>query len=134
MSPAVRYIATAKRPDADAQHQPQIDFAREVAEIGDISICASPVTTTVSPICQAVEAAHLRQKKRYQVGRAVKAGADHESVERAEREIAIGKGAQIDDRLVVGQHAPEEQDEAMLDTITAARIVPSASQSQRGPS
>ena len=105
------------------------------AVIGDITICASPVTTTVSPICSAVEAADLREKQRHQIGRAVKAGADHESVERAEREIAVGKGAQIDDRLMVGQHPPEEQDaEAMLDTMTAARIVSSASQSQRGPS
>ena len=55
------------------------------------------------------EAAHLRQKQRDHVGRAVKAGADDEGVERAEREVAVAEGAQVDDRLAVGQHAPEEQ-------------------------
>ena len=48
---------------------------------------------------QRVVAADLRQIDRIDVGQAVKADAEHESEQRAEREIAVGESAQIDQRI-----------------------------------
>ena len=93
-----------------AQHEPQVHSARQLAGDWRHQHLREPGDDDGLADLQAVEAPNLREKEGYQIGRPVKAGADHESVERAEREVAIGKGAQIDDRLMVGQHAPEEQD------------------------
>ena len=79
---------------------------------GDITIVTRPVTTIDQADLQRAVAAHLGQKQRHEIGRAVHPDAHGEGKERAEREIAVEEGAQIDDRLAVGQHPPEKQSAA----------------------
>ena len=57
---------------------------------------------------QRIVAAHLGEIDREQIGQAVKADAEHEGEQAADGEIAVGEGAQVDDRHPRRQHAGEE--------------------------
>jgi hypothetical protein len=68
----------------------------------------------------------LCEEQRYQIRCAVHADAGDKGEHRAKGEIAVTEGAQVDDRLVVGQYAPEEQsatDDRDGDRATDRRVV-----------
>ena len=69
-----------------------------VPTIGAVTNMKAPVTNIVSPICERVVAAHPREEQRVEVGQPVEADAEHEGQQRADREVAVGEGAQVDDR------------------------------------
>ena len=95
--------------EADRQHDPQIQQARHAGTERRQHHGDEADDNNRAADLPGIVAAHLRQKERHQISRAVHPDAHREGKERSECEIAVPKRAQIHDRLVIGEDAPEEQ-------------------------
>ena len=86
-------------------------FCDSAPAIGAVSIMKAPVTNIVSPICERVVAAHAGEKHGIEdrPGHRGRCRA-RRMKQRAGREIAVGEGLEVDDRLARRQRPRKEGD------------------------
>ena len=78
--------------------QTGVDALLQRTATGAVSSCAMPVTSMIVADLQRAVSPHEGEEDRHQVDRAEQADAEDEAEEAADREVAVGEGAEIDDR------------------------------------
>ena len=104
--------AGSESDEADHHHQARVHLPRQ--EAGDRrgeEHCQAADEQRFADH-QRIVAANTPEKERIEIGEPVEADAHHEGKHRAEGEIDIVEGAQVDDRLLPREGAPEEHDGA----------------------
>ena len=104
--------ACGEAEEADHHHQPQIHLARQDAgdRRGDEHRQAADEQRLTDH--HRIVAADAPEEDRIEVGEAIEAYADDEGKQRAEGEVDVAEGSQVDDRLLGGEDTPEEDHRA----------------------